>query len=377
MSPSSAFGPFRPGTGAIPPFLAGRETEQTLLRGWLSELSNGMAPGTQLIFYGPRGNGKTALLGWLKREAAAAGVETMILRPAEIPDEGRLRELLAPGSWWERLASGEVKIAGFSWKPGTTPSPPPGDILAVRARTNALVVIVDEAHTLDLEVGATLLNAAQEVGAELPCLLVLAGTPNLQSHLAAMSASFWNRAEQVRVGRLTREASAEALRRPLEDEGIPVREDALADLVRESQCYPFFVQLLGRAVWRAAARPGRGRRLVTREILAVARPEFEETKNDYYRHRYRELEKLRLLRVGAAVADAFRDRELLSDSLLDAAIRRGLGEAGPDRMDSTRETLSDLGFIWEPAGEPRWEPGIPSLMDYVRKFAPTPAAPNG
>ena len=88
-----------------------------------------MAPGTQLIFYGPRGNGKTALLGWLKREAAAASVETITLRPAEIPDEGRLRELLAPGSWWERLASGEVKIAGFSWKPGTTPTRHPATFL--------------------------------------------------------------------------------------------------------------------------------------------------------------------------------------------------------------------------------------------------------
>ena len=71
-----------------------------------------------------------------------------------------------------------------------------------------LVLLLDEAHMLDPEVGRELLNASQEVGRDLPFLLVLAGTPNLQSHLGQMGASFWNRAEQVRVGRLSGRAAA-------------------------------------------------------------------------------------------------------------------------------------------------------------------------
>ena len=232
---------------------------------------------------------------------------------------------------------------------------------------------MDEAHTLDLEVGRSLLNASQKVGAELPFLLVLAGTPNLESHLAAMGASFWNRAEQVRVSRLRESAAAEAFRRPLEDLDIAVSGEVLAPMVRESQCYPFFVQVLGQAVWRVISGRPAGSRRVTRKALAAALPQLDRIRSDHYRQRYRELRKHRLLEVGAAVAEAFRNRESLSDARLDEAIGRGLGpKADMDRMDRARETLSDLGFVWEPGGEPVWEPGIPSLMDYVRKFAPAP-----
>ena len=112
------------------------------------------------------------------------------------------------------------------------------------------MVLADEAHTLDLGVGRTLLNAAQEVGTERPCLLVLAGTPNLEGRLNAMGASFWDRAEILRIGRLDDEATREALRRPFASEGVTVEDAALKLMAREAQNYPYFVQLLGNAVWQ-------------------------------------------------------------------------------------------------------------------------------
>lgn len=369
MPSRSARGPFRPGTGAAPPFLAGREAEQALFRDLLTDLKHGTAPGTQVVLHGPRGNGKTALLGWLKREAAASGVETSVLRPSEIQSERRLRELLAPGSWWDRLASGEVAIAGFSWKPGTMPAPPPGDILAARARTNALVLLLDEAHTLDLAVGRGLLNAAQEVGAELPCLLVLAGTPNLEARLNAMGASFWNRAEQMRVGRLNEEAAGAAIQRPFDDEGIAVDAEALVTIVRESQRYPFFVQLLGRAVWAGVTGSGGSR--VTVAVVDAALPHFGRTRRRFYRQRLDELQGSRLLPAAGAVAEAFRNRTAVGDRDLHAALEVA-GVGGGDDADAATERLANLGFIWRADEQPEWEPGIPSLMDYVRDHASVP-----
>lgn len=370
MAALGHYGPFRPGTGAPPPYLAGREGEQALLRGLLEGLAEGEPPPSEVILYGPRGAGKTVLLRWLEHEAdASPGTETTVLLPSVVPDSARLAELLLPDSWWGRLTPHEVEVAGFSWRPGRGHPPPLDEVVAVRARRRPFLLLLDEAHTLDLEVGRALLNTSQRVGRELPFLLVLAGTPNLRSHLNRMGVSFWNRAELVRVGRLSEEAAGAALRRPFEAEGVAVDEEALAAAVGESQCYPYFVQLLGGAIWRDVA--GRGEPRVTRAALDRARPVFAERRGEYYLHRLDELKRRGLLAAGRAVAEAFRNSDRIGDPQFDGAIAAALpGDATPGAVDRAAAALSDLGFIWRVRARPEWEPGIPSLMDYVREFAP-------
>lgn len=374
MASRSVRGPFRPGTGAIPPYLAGRESQQTLFREFLTDLSNGVPPGTQVILYGPRGNGKTALLRWLEREATHAfGIETAVLRPAEIPDAKRLGELVMARRWWHRLAPAGFSVGQFGWTRGRTLPPSSAETLATRARRKPLLVLLDEAHTLDLDVGRILLNAAQEGGGSLPLLLVLAGTPNLEGHLNAMGASFWNRAQQLRIGRLSEEATGEAFSRPFRDEGIEVASDALAVMVRESQRYPYFVQLLGRAAWTNVQRSEGQSSRVTEETVAAARREFDRTKGEYYAHRFEEMATRGLLSVSAAVSDAFRDRDVLARTRLEEAIERGLDDAGDaDRRGAAMEALRELGYIWRVDARPDWEPGIPSLMEYVREHVREP-----
>lgn len=364
MSSAAGLGPFRPGTGATPPYLAGREAEQALFRAFLADLSDGVAPGTQVVLQGPRGIGKTTLLGWLEREAASrTGIETAVLLPSEFSDDRGLRK---------RLMTVGVTAAGSSWKPGEEPLPPPAEILAARARTRPLLLLVDEAHTLESGSGRALLTAAQEVGRKFPFLLVLAGTPNLEAHLDAMGVSFWNRARQFRVGRLSGEATAEAFRRPFEGEGIGVAGDALDAMVEVSQRYPYFVQLLGSAVWRCAVAPSEARRTVSSATVDAALPEFDDSRGEYYAHRFRELARSGLLSVGRAVAAAFQRREILNHAELEDAVRSGLGsESSVERVRSATDALSHLGFIWSVAARPEWEPGIPSLMDYVTRHAPS------
>lgn len=356
--------------GAKPPFLAGRETEKRLFRDFLTDLAGRIAPGTSLILHGPRGNGKTVLLGWLRDAARrSAGVETLTLRPAEIPNEARLGELLAPQSWWRRLGSGQLTLGGSPWKPASAPPAAPGDLLAGRTRKHGLVILVDEAHTLDLAVGRALLGAAQEVGAELPCLLVLAGTPNLEGRLRSMEASFWSRATILRIGRLRDEATREALVRPFAAEGIAVADAALRIMLRHVQNYPFFVQLMGSAAWKQCP-PGSERPRVTTAAVERVLPEFRRTKREYYRHRVEELIDRDLLPVALSVAEAFRTRPSLSDGQLRNALARSPvhGVTSRERADAMR-ALRDLGFLWRVEGELRWEPGIPSLMDYTREAA--------
>ena len=376
MTAASVLGPFRPGAGAMPPYLAGRGAEQRLLGALLRDLEAGTPPAGDVILYGPRGNGKTVLLNWLRDEAAAASrTETVAILPSGVPDSERLSELLAPTGWWDRLTPEEMAFAGFSWrpgKPGGNRPPPLEEILAARARKSPLLVLLDEAHTLDLQVGRALLAASQEVRRKLPCLLVLAGTPNLQSRLASMDASFWSRSRQLRIGPLDRAATGEALRRPFDREGIPVPSNLLEEMARESQGYPFFVQLLGEAVWRHATAP-KGSGAVTPAALAAARRGFDTVRGEYYVQRFDELARRRLLPVGRAVAEAFRDRQVLDHAHLEDAIRSGLGGTPePGALDRAAEALRDLGYVWRVRASPEWEPGIPSLMEFVRASAPSP-----
>ena len=366
-------GPFQPGSGGMPPYLAGREVEQGFFRALLTRLrSRGSVP-AEVILYGPRGNGKTVLLGWLENEAAMVdGVETLVLLPSEISSVERLSELVLPESWWDRFTPEQVVGFGISWRPGNKGGAPPAvdRILAARARRGPLLLIMDEAHTLDVRVGRMLLNASQRVRQEHAFLLVFAGTPDIEGHLARMGASFWSRAEHLRIGRLDRSATREALLRPFESEGVAVEESVVAEVERLSHGYPFFIQVLGHVLWKHAAPPG-GPGRVTDAVLEAALPAFEQRKGHYYRQRFDELRRRRLLRAAHSVATAFRDRDVLTLFEVESAIRRAIGDSSdPAVAQETENALSDLGFIWATSPAPGWEPGIPSLMDYILEFAP-------
>ena len=62
MSVSTELGPFQPGTGRPPPYLAGREEEQSLFRSHFEALRRGRSAPAEILLHGPRGNGKTGLV---------------------------------------------------------------------------------------------------------------------------------------------------------------------------------------------------------------------------------------------------------------------------------------------------------------------------
>ena len=227
---------------------------------------------------------------------------------------------------------------------------------------------MDEAHSLDRVVGRALLHAGQQVGRRYPFFLVLAGTPDLEDRLSEMEASFWGRAEQIRVNRLDPAAAAAAIERPLRDEGMSIDAAALERILSESHGYPFFLQLWGRFVWERAATEGR--RLITTDDVEAAAPEFEETRGDYYRQRYNEFAKRRLAPVARAVAEAFAGVSVLSHDEVEDAISGALNPVGDgDAVFEALTVMKHLGFLWQSGPTPAWEPGIPSLMDYLREHS--------
>ena len=366
-------GPFRPGTGGLPPYLAGRAEEQALFRSLLSLLDRGAPTPSEVILYGPRGNGKTAFLAWIEEVAAPSySVDVVALTPSDIRTTLQLAERLLPDHWWKGIKPDTIALRGLTWRPGKdAPTPAPRQVLEARASKRGLLLLLDEAHRLEPRVGEELLNAAQAVGRKAPFLLVLAGTPNLRDHLGTMGASFWNRSRKLRIGRLDESAAADAIRLPLESEETSISDDALAQVVRESHGYPFFLQLWGAALWnRANADPSLPAQCLTTTDTAACQSVFESEKNDYYLDRDNELERAGLLEVARSVAELFVERQRVSREEIQAAVRRAPGFDDEEKAFAARTTLGHLGFLWQASGTRDWEPGIPSLMDYIREGGP-------
>ena len=364
--------PFVPGRGVLPPFLAGRDAEQHELMRLLAYVQAGRGAPRDAVLSGPRGNGKTVLLRWLEREIEAAGKVDVVWRtPSDLPSLDALATALVPPARFRTLLpdtlSVSIGIGRLGWgklggNPGTL-----AELLTLRCAHRPLVILLDEAHTLDEGVGRALLNAGQSVAAAAPFLLVLAGTPGLTLHLDRMSATFWNRAKHIGVGLLDEDAVASALVRPFaeQDPAIAFEEAALRRVLNESQCYPYFIQLWGAALWDAAMQQERPS--IDEAVVALASRAFDLERSTYYEHRRDELERQDLLQVAASVADAFAERATLSQDTLNAVIAGALTLDSTPEIVQYRDRLAMVGYVWKPPGAgDRWQPGIPSLMRYIR-----------
>lgn len=368
--------PFKPGPGGVPPYFAGRETERSLLLDRFEGLRAGEPPAQPVIFYAPRGNGKTALLAWAEQQVEGDdGLDWLWMTPADLPVPEKVAGRLQLNSGIDRIAPQNIGVAGVSL--GLRPSeeePLLAKALQARAKARPFVVFLDEAHTISAEVGHLLLNAAQTAGRRSPFLLVLAGTPDLRDRLRGIGASFWGRSDIRPLGRLDAEAAAEAIRRPLAGADVEIEPEALDRIVRESHGYPFFVQIWGRAVWERANQSSDAGRCVTATVVEEAAPEFHAIRNRYYEDRFDELEERRLVAPAREVALAFRGRKQLTGTEFREAVRRGTAPGdGPEETAAVR-VLKHLGLVWKSDGAPTWEPGIPSLMDYILEYAPAPTA---
>lgn len=365
--------PFLPGAGRQPPYLAGRVDEQAVLRQQLAWLHHDQGAPGDVVLVGPRGNGKTVLLGWLSREIEAGrALSVQEWTPDHIRTPAALTAELLPDSIWQRVTGSveSVSVAGHrvAFRKGDRPAAVTSafrDALATRCRQRPLVVLLDEAHMLEVKTGRALLNLSQELRRQAPFLLVLAGTPNLPAHLNRMGVSFWSRAEQLGIGLLTEEASRDALLEPLSEHGVTVDSSVLAPVIAESQCYPFFLQLWGAALWRQLQANDAS--TLTPAHVAAARPEFDRRRVAYYETRFRELETRGLVAAAAAIAETFAGQAELSDPTLRTIVATALPEASDaSGLQAALDALADLGYVWRSPTARDWTPGIPSLMDYLK-----------
>ena len=373
---------FTPGAGVAPPALTGREREQEILMQCLADLLGGEAPPHDVALMGPRGNGKTVLLNWFTSACRdTARIDVARLSPSRIRSQDAVADALLPASAIRKILPRKLGVAGVGQAEWAAPHGSERELaerLTARCRKRPVVVLVDEAHTLARDVGQLLLNLSQDVRANAPFLLVLAGTPGLPAHLATMNASFWSRLGDGRlgIGLLSAAAARAALVEPLAAHDVSIDADALDAVVEHSQRYPYFIQLWGEALWKRRLTGGVTR--LTASQASAARRDVIAQVTDYYQDRYRELEAGGLLpAAGAAAALYGAGVTTATDHDLDAALA-ATGDDIAGRL-AAREELNRLGYLWSPPGQLPpvvWVAGIPSLMTYVVDHAP-PLRPPG
>ncbi len=277
--------PFAPGAGKLPPELAGRDENLEKVDVILHRFKNGRGDRSSL-FLGLRGVGKTVLLNTVNKKALELGYHTVYV---ESPEEESLGSLLIPGlrkvllqlsvlegakqklniafSALRSFASiFDIKIGDVGIKVTKSMGVADSGILdqdlidllvsvgeAAQEANSAVGILIDELQYVKIEELAALFAGIHRVGQlQLPLVLFGAGLPQL----AGMSGNAKSYAERLfdfqEIGPLEEADAVIAIKEPLEKEGVSIESEALKEIVRETEGYPYFLQEWGAHTWRSA-----------------------------------------------------------------------------------------------------------------------------
>jgi hypothetical protein len=285
--------PYAPGAGQRPPELAGRDRELRQFEVTLERVAGGR-PERSMVLSGLRGVGKTVLLNALRSLAVkrAWGTGKLEARPDQslrVPVaqavHAAVREVAHRHRDPERVdaVAGVLKSfalrtrledrRGVRWQPASIGA----DVPAARGRADSgdleldLIELFTDVAELagDLGVGIGLFIdemqdiAAPELGAlcgavheisqqGAPLVVVGAGLPHLPVALAASKSYAERLFRYVVVDRLPREMADRALLVPAGTEDVGYEPDALDELYRLTDGYPYFVQAYGKVTWDVA-----------------------------------------------------------------------------------------------------------------------------
>lgn len=416
--PQAPDNPFRPGSDDPPPTFAGREREMQLLDSMVAPMKEQKPKSlSPILFYGPRGFGKTCLLTearerykaerWTVPAPKRRWRDVVRRRPSEV--ERRIRVVPASagkdlrsaddairvvtgghplGNLIGKLTKGrfdavckpdevELSLSGYvSGHYDLSKPPPPHEstaLLVRMCRAEPVVMLVDEAHAIDLDAAKILFNIDQDVRQEAPFFLVMSGTPGMLEHFGKANATFVGRSRREPLHGLSLEEAREALVEPFNaSQGIEVEPDVVDRVMSESERFPFFVQLWGRDLWNSLkARKGDK---VNEKDAATASRSVEIARARYYRDMYKEIEASEEFRhatfaVARALKTAWANGERMNTDDGQRVVRAELAKLpcnGRSLSDRARDMMARIvaaDFVWQP--DDHLVPGIPTFMSYI------------
>jgi len=282
--------PYAPGAGQRPPELAGRDQQLQQFGVTLERVAAGR-PERSMVLSGLRGVGKTVLLSALRSQAVqrAWGTGKFEARPEHGIRLGiaqavhaAVREVAYRHRDPDRVDEVTSVLKAFALRASMADRHavrwhPPTDVPAAKGRADSgdleldlielcsdvaalaadlgvgIAVFVDEMQDIDIAELAAICGACHEISqAGAPFVLVGAGLPHLPTALSASKSYAERLFRYVVVDRLTRQAAEQALTVPAATEGVVFEPEALGELFRLTDGYPYFVQAYGKATWDVA-----------------------------------------------------------------------------------------------------------------------------
>jgi hypothetical protein len=364
--------PYAPGAGTPPPELAGRDELLAQARIALERLRLGL-PAKSLLMVGLRGVGKTVLLDAIRDAAEAAGLQTLRV---EAPENRSLPALLAPqlrqallrlsrNAQARALAERALRaLAGFAkalkvkfadLEVGIDLDPEPGladngdlehDLQALmevagsaaKAAGTALVIFIDEMqYVKEAELAALITALHRCAQRKLPVTLVGAGLPQLPGKMGEAKSYAERLFDFPQIGPLDAVAAERAIRKPAADQGVQYTDAAVAEIVRQTHGYPYFLQEWGKHAWDAAdASP-----IDEADVREASRTALAALDESFFRVRFDRLTpaEKRYLRAMAELGPGPHRSGDIAD-----VIERKVTALGP-----LRNQLIAKGMIWSPS----------------------------
>lgn len=298
--------PFSPGAGSPPPELAGRDgiLEQAHVLLGRVRLKR---PEKSILMTGLRGVGKTVLLNEIERMAIADGYRTILVeahedKPLALLLVPHLRRILFD---LDRIAGagdkarrglavlksfiGGIKITVGDVEFGLDTDPErgaadSGDLEidlpnlfvavaeAAEERHTSVAILIDEIQYLNsTELSALIMAMHKMQQRQLPLALIGAGLPILPG-LAGDSKSYAERLFSFPdIGPLAEAEAAKALKDPVAAAGELFDDEAITEIYRLTQGYPYFLQEWGYQSWNHAAASPITLKIIEETTALVAR----------------------------------------------------------------------------------------------------------
>lgn len=384
--------PFSPGAGTPPPELAGRDELRESLHIALERARIGR-PAKSAMLVGLRGVGKTVLLDRVREDAEATGIHTVRV---EAPEGRSLPALLAPQLRQALLRLSQIAaardyavrglraLAGFASKlkvnfgdieVGIDYDPEPGladngdlehDLqalfeqvgLAAKSANTALAIFIDELQYVEEQQLAALITAMHRTEQrQLPVVLVGAGLPQLRGRMGNAKSYAERLFDFPTIGPLPPDAARLAIKKPLEEEGVAITDQALDKILQVTQGYAYFLQQWGSHTWRAAqASPIDVDAVDTASVTAVAAMD-----ESFFRVRFDRLtpkEKKYLRAMADLGAGPHRSGDIA------ACFNAGVSSLAP-----TRSSLIVKGMVWSPNhGDTAFT--VPMFDEFMKRIMP-------
>lgn len=391
--------PFSPGAGTPPPELAGRDDilGQALIA--LARIKKGRAEKSVLLI-GLRGVGKTVLLHKISKMAEEQGYKAVMIEAHENKSLPALllpylRQVLISLDTGEKVSS-KVKqglrilksfVNGLKFTMGNTIEigldidpekgvADSGDLEADLAqlfialgeaaqdRNTAVAIIIDELQYLKEEELSSLIMAVHKVSQKsLPLVVIGAGLPQLVGK-AGRSKSYAERLfDYPVVGPLKTEDAKKALQEPVRSEGASFTDEALDEIARVTECYPYFLQEWGYQAWKLAEKSPIDLDVVKKATEASIR----SLDQSFFR--------VRLDRLTPREKDYLRAlAELGAEPQRSGDIAEKLG-VEVQSVAPLRNSLIKKGMIYSPAhGDTAFT--VPLFEAFMKRTMPNPPAPK-